>query len=248
MAGPANPAHIHSHTNNRTRNDMVHTYDTEGDHMRPLASSDQFNDIMSRIGDLAMLNIVWALCCLPVVTIGASTAALFETIRGIREGHDTHIIRRFLKAFPSHFMTNTALTLIFGAFLTLATFDLWYLSHHMSGSSTGALAYGAVATITLIATAGAGFVFPAASRSTRPLRGQIARSYMLALRHPATALATWCITAAPVVIALAVPGGLAFVLFFWGLLFSGVSAWIITALLIRVSILTETVNRTPPED
>ena len=32
--------------------------------------------VFSRIGDMMILSLLWLLCCLPVVTIGASTAAL----------------------------------------------------------------------------------------------------------------------------------------------------------------------------
>lgn len=32
-----------------------------------------FNDFMSHIGDMALVNVAWAVCSLPIVTIGAST-------------------------------------------------------------------------------------------------------------------------------------------------------------------------------
>ena len=34
-----------------------------------------FNDFMSTVGDMAMISIAWTICSIPVVTVGASTAA-----------------------------------------------------------------------------------------------------------------------------------------------------------------------------
>ena len=36
---------------------------------------------LSRVADLVILNILWLVCCVPVVTIGASTTAMYHVIR-----------------------------------------------------------------------------------------------------------------------------------------------------------------------
>ena len=46
---------------------------------------------MGRLGDLLILNLTWALCCLPVVTAGASTTALFYVARRLAAGEDCMI-------------------------------------------------------------------------------------------------------------------------------------------------------------
>ena len=50
-----------------------------------------FFRLMGAIGDLVVLNILWLLCCLPVVTAGASTLALFAIVHKIAAGEDYRI-------------------------------------------------------------------------------------------------------------------------------------------------------------
>lgn len=41
---------------------------------------------MAHVGDMALANAAWTVCSLPVVTIGASTQALYEVARAIDNG------------------------------------------------------------------------------------------------------------------------------------------------------------------
>lgn len=43
-----------------------------------------FNDFMSTVGDMAMISIAWTICSIPVVTVGASTAAACEVARELQ--------------------------------------------------------------------------------------------------------------------------------------------------------------------
>lgn len=45
-----------------------------------------FNDFMSTVGDMAMISIAWTICSIPVVTVGASTAAACEVARELQSG------------------------------------------------------------------------------------------------------------------------------------------------------------------
>ena len=53
-----------------------------------------YNTVMNRIGDIAMLSVAWFVCCLPVVTIGVSTAAACEVAREMQEDRDLWWISR----------------------------------------------------------------------------------------------------------------------------------------------------------
>ena len=68
-----------------------------------------FFRLMGAIGDLVVLNILWLLCCLPVVTAGASTLALFAIVHKIAAGEDYRTAAGFFKAFRRDFKQATAL-------------------------------------------------------------------------------------------------------------------------------------------
>ena len=71
-----------------------------------------FFRLMGAIGDLVVLNILWLLCCLPVVTAGASTLALFAIVHKIVAGEDYRTASGFFKAFRRDFKQATALWLV----------------------------------------------------------------------------------------------------------------------------------------
>lgn len=122
-----------------------------------------FNDLMSTIGDMAMISVAWTVCSIPVVTIGASTSAACEVARELQTGSSKGIFRSFWAAFKRRFPTNLALTAILALFWGLALFDLWYLSKQ--SGNTVAILYGA--TLAVIAVIGSlfAFILPLSGRS-----------------------------------------------------------------------------------
>ena len=56
---------------------------------------------LSRVGDLIPLNQLWLLTTLPIITLGASTTALYSVLIHFesREVYDSGIFHRYFKAF-----------------------------------------------------------------------------------------------------------------------------------------------------
>ena len=165
-----------------------------------------YNMFMNTVGDLAMLSVAWAVCSLPIVTIGASTAAACEVARSMQEGRDNGIFRGFWKAFKRRFGTTMALTAIIACVWALAAFDLWFLSR----PSGIALA----------------FVLPLTGRSKLSVVEQIKQSARLAVLKPMVAIAVFVLDILPIALLATVPGAIMWVPLLWAMLGVGVSAWL----------------------
>lgn len=63
--------------------------------------------ILIRIFDFILLNMLWILCSLPVVTIGASTTALYSIMLKIVVNEEGYILKGFLQAFKDNFRKST---------------------------------------------------------------------------------------------------------------------------------------------
>lgn len=59
------------------------------------------------IGELILLNVVYVLCCIPVVTIGAATAAMYKVTLDNANGYSGAVIKRFFEAFKDNFKKAT---------------------------------------------------------------------------------------------------------------------------------------------
>ena len=66
---------------------------------------------MARVGELMLFSVLWILCCLPLVTAGAATAALFRMMFNMKEARNTRLVD-FFRAFRDNFRKATALWLI----------------------------------------------------------------------------------------------------------------------------------------
>ena len=81
---------------------MGNFFDPDGSIMRAL----------SRIADVAILNILWLICCLPVVTAGAATTALVSVTLKMTDDNEGYIFRSYIKAFKRNFKQSTLVWLI----------------------------------------------------------------------------------------------------------------------------------------
>lgn len=82
-------------------------------------------DFLNRFIDLILLNVLWFVCSLPVLTLGASACALYEVTMRYALHEDPAVVRTFFQAFKRCFKKAMAVFFIFaGAGLFLAL-DLW---------------------------------------------------------------------------------------------------------------------------
>ena len=83
---------------------------------------------MTQITDCIFLSMFWLLGCIPVVTLGASFAALYDaTYRGFRRG-DKHCWGRFLQVYRDNWKVGILPTVVFLAAavaLTKVLVGLW---------------------------------------------------------------------------------------------------------------------------
>lgn len=68
---------------------------------------------IGRIADFVVLNVLWVICSIPVITIGASTTALYAVMLKLVKNEEGYIARGFLKAFKENFRQSTLIWLVF---------------------------------------------------------------------------------------------------------------------------------------
>lgn len=76
------------------------------------------------------LNILWFLCCLPIVTAGASTTALFYVTLKMVNNEEGHLTAAFFRSFKENFKLATKVWLILlagGIFLAVDGYVLYHM-------------------------------------------------------------------------------------------------------------------------
>lgn len=70
-----------------------------------------FVQILTKVGDLILVNVLFILCSLPIVTLGASAAALHKVAQAIVMDTETGVLMPFFRAFRENFKQATVLWL-----------------------------------------------------------------------------------------------------------------------------------------
>ena len=75
--------------------------------------------ILNKIVDCILLGVLWLIFSIPVITIGASTTALYYTVNKVIRHDRSHILREFWRGFKTNFGQSTIVWLILMAVYTL---------------------------------------------------------------------------------------------------------------------------------
>ncbi len=168
---------------------------------------------IGRVGDLALVNILFLVCSIPVITLGASATALYTVSLQMVRGEEKQLVKTFFSAFGRNFGQATLLTVLFlllgaGLFLDLrvmqanpGAFPLVF----WVGSGLLALAV----AITLP------FAFALQARFDNSVWKALKNAFVLAVTHPLTALFAAALTLLPLGLLLFAPYYMLLSSIFW---------------------------------
>ena len=135
------------------------------------------------VADFLILSCLWLLCSIPMVTVGAASAAMYDCCaRCIKDG-DRALFSRFFRPFRRELLKSIPSTLLWAAILGL----LFFLIRSFTGSAAGTdinlvLAY-AMVVFLAVAVGIASWVFPLLSRFTFDFASLNMTAIRLALAH-----------------------------------------------------------------
>lgn len=87
----------------------------------------KFFTFMSKVADLIILNIIYCLCCIPIVTIGPATTALYYVTLKMVKNEESYIIKSFFKSFKLNFKQGAAIGLLLMAAAGIIVGDIYIM-------------------------------------------------------------------------------------------------------------------------
>ena len=153
-----------------------------------------------KMADLIALNLVWLVCCIPIVTIGPSTTAMYCVVRIIARGEWPAIFKTFFKAFKENFKQSL---LVFLALLIPICLVAVYLLLSFSGALDGLalikyLSYLAIVIIGCICT----YAYPLMAHFDNTVGNTLKNAVLLPLANPFLALVATALNLLPVLLLL----------------------------------------------
>ena len=144
---------------------------------------------MTRITDCIFLSLFWILCCIPVVTAGASFAALYDASYRAFRKNERNTWQRFFAVFKNNWKAGIVPSILFLAAswgLLKAVIALWNLA--VAGTLSWML-FAALAFIAVILLGILSVLFPILSRFENSLGQLLKNTVFLAMANlPRTAI------------------------------------------------------------
>lgn len=101
-----------------------------------------FFTILGKIMEVMYVSILWILFSIPIVTIGASSTALYYTVHKVVFNNESYIFRTFTNSFKSNFKESTIKWVISVILMTFLSVDIMLVrSFAESGNTIAALIY-----------------------------------------------------------------------------------------------------------
>lgn len=187
---------------------------------------------LGKIADFMILSLLWLMCCIPVITFGAATAALYYVTLKMARGEASGVAKLFFKALKENMKAGIVFTLVFalaGAVL--------YLDYTLMLQLSGAL--GAVLRVVFMALGiccllTALYTFPLQAQFVNTVKGTLTNAFWFALRNLRITLLVLLVHASPLLLVFLSLENLLKLLPLLLLLLPSVIAFISSVLLMKV--------------
>ena len=134
---------------------------------------------LGRLADVMILNIVFLITCLPVVTIGAAWTSLSYVTLKMSRDEESYIVKSYFKAFRQNFRQATA---IWG--IALVAMFIFYMDFHIvknMDQSMAQMMFILLSAIALLFTLTLLYVFPVLAKFDNTIMGTIRNAFIMSI-------------------------------------------------------------------
>lgn len=152
---------------------------------------------MGKLVDVFILTLLWAVCCIPIITIGpASTAVYYVTLKLVRD-EESYTVRSFFKSFKENFKQATVIGLIMTFLLVFFLYDIY--AYFMMGTQITTILGIVFLGIFLLYLITLVYVYPLQAKFYNKIRYTLRNALFIGVKHVFRSLAMIVIAVAVIV-------------------------------------------------
>lgn len=140
----------------------------------------KFMQTLNRLSDLMILNLLFLLTCLPIITIGAANTALNTVCIRMDTEREGGLVRTYFRAFRDNFRQSTLLWLLLALCGTGCCFNILLFSVQ---SSPMHYAYIPFTALLVLIGMTFGYVFPLLSQFQNSIMGTLRNAVLLSIAY-----------------------------------------------------------------
>ena len=136
---------------------------------------------MSKLVDMVFLTVIWVICCLPIVTIGAATTALYYVAMKMASDIEGYMWMDFFKAFKSNFRQATVIWMIMLNFGLALIGAIWW--YYKINSPLGAVALPVLLVVAGLYIIVSTYIFPLLARCEVTVKQLFNMAFVMSLKN-----------------------------------------------------------------
>ena len=156
--------------------------------------------MLTRIGDLILLNVLFLICCIPVITAGASLAALHKMAQEIVYETDSSTVKGFFRAFRANFKQSTLVWIAVLLICVSLFCDYLLIITFFSGSESVKWMFLLLAVLAVLVFCVLSYMIPLMVRYENKLRQHLSNAVILAIIKLPRTLGMLVLTFLPLII------------------------------------------------
>ena len=205
--------------------------------MKFFSYESKFSQLLLKLCCACYLNLLWFVCSIPIITIGASTTALYYASLKVVRDEESHVAAQFFRSFRENFRQATVIWLILlglGLFLGADGYILYHLRLSSAGSAAvlWTLILAVVIAAAIVYVIVLLYIFPLLASVSNTNRAMFKNSFLIGTHYLFATILVFAVHFAMffVVVAWFTP----LIVFGEGLC-ALISAWLLNSILISVS-------------
>ena len=154
-----------------------------------LNPDNKFFTFMGKAFDALVINTIWLILCIPIITIVPATTAMYYAVVKVIRRERSYAIKEYFRSFKRNFKQGAVFSLIAVLLIFVLYIDFRYAWELMQmQESSGSTYFGVFLVIAILFSAMFAYICPLLSRFEMKISGLLKTAFVMATRHLLTTL------------------------------------------------------------
>lgn len=193
----------------------------------------KFFEVLDKITDIVVLNFLFIVCSIPIITIGASITATYSVAMKVIKGEESYIIKDFIKKLKENFKISTIVWLLIAVIGFVLALD-FYISTLISNNIVSKILQFIFTIVSIIVVFVLTYAFPIISKFDNTIKNTMINSVLISIQNLPYTMIMVFVNLLPITMIYLFSSYWGYILFFYTIIGYGIIAYINSIFLDKV--------------
>lgn len=185
----------------------------------------KFFIVLGKVSNIVILNLLFLISCIPIITIGTSITATYFVAMKIVRDEETYIVKEFIIRFKENFVKSTKIWFIMIVIGMVLGFD-YYISSLISNGLMKATLQLSLTIVSIIFIFVLTYVFPITSKFENTIKNTMINSILISIKHLPQTILMVIVNLSPIILIFILSTYWEHILFFYTVIGFGAMTYI----------------------